>query len=331
MRSEVVDLGDQRAGNRNTHSGCGHQPVESARAAFEGLGDGSVSACGSRQVGDDLGVVEVDPDDPMTVVLEFSPRCGADTRGRPADRIRTHRTIFVSVRHTGQMDAAYRIDRLSADGRRLIDLVARRPLADVPACPGWTTTDLLDHVRRVWTKLAEHAHRLPSEPLPEADLPERTADEALEHLVAVLAETDPARGVWTWGTDRTAGFYLRRAHQETLVHRVDVEQALGERTPVPAADGVDGLDELFTVLVPDRGRVLPERSLHLHQTDGEGEFMLEVVDARLRVRREHAKGDAALRGTGEDLLLVMWGRSGLDGLEVFGDPAVVTEWARLSP
>ncbi len=229
------------------------------------------------------------------------------------------------------MEAAYRIDRLADDGHRLIELVGRDPRATVPSCPDWTTTDLLDHVRRVWTSIAAHADQLPDEPLPWSGLPDLDADAALDQLVRVLRGVDPGAPVWTWGTDRTAAFYIRRAHHETAVHRVDAELALGDRTPIPADDALDGLDELLTTVLPARVEEFPERSLHLHQTDGDGEFMLEAVDGALDVRREHAKGDAAVRGTGEELLLLMWGRRGPDGLEVFGDADIVTEWARLSP
>ena len=37
----------------------------------------------------------------------------------------------------------------------------------------------------------------------------------------------------------------------------------------------------------------------------------------------HARGDAALRGRAEDLLLVLWGRRPLTTVELHGDPAIV--------
>ncbi len=39
------------------------------------------------------------------------------------------------------------------------------------------------------------------------------------------------------------------------------------------------------------------------------------------VTREHAKGDVAVRGRAEDLLLLLWGRRevGVEGNQVFGD------------
>ena len=54
------------------------------------------------------------------------------------------------------------------------------------------------------------------------------------------------------------------------------------------------------------------------------------MDGRLRVTREHAKGDAAVRGTAEGLLLYLWDRS-REGLECFGDQTVVDAWATVTP
>ena len=40
------------------------------------------------------------------------------------------------------------------------------------------------------------------------------------------------------------------------------------------------------------------------------------------VRREHTKGDAAIRGPAHDLLMVLWRRDPLDTVDVIGDQAV---------
>ena len=49
---------------------------------------------------------------------------------------------------------------------------------------------------------------------------------------------------------------LRRQVQEAVVHTVDVEQVLGDVRPIPAAIGLDGLDEWLEVMVPG---ALPRR------------------------------------------------------------------------
>ena len=74
----------------------------------------------------------------------------------------------------------------------------------------------------------------------------------------------------------------------------------------------------------------PTSTLHLHQTDGEGEWMLSSLNDQLVVGNEHAKGDAAARGTASDLALLVWGRR-RPTVEVFGDEAVLNAWLALTP
>ena len=74
----------------------------------------------------------------------------------------------------------------------------------------------------------------------------------------------------------------------------------------------------------------PEGSLHLHRTDGDGEWLLTTVDGELVATFEHARGDAAARGTASDLLLYLWGR-GRTTLECFGDEALLDAWASVAP
>ena len=48
------------------------------------------------------------------------------------------------------------------------------------------------------------------------------------------------------------------------------------------------------------------------------------------MRREHAKGDAALRGPAESLLLRLWGRAVPDGsVDLVGDPDAASAWLAL--
>jgi len=236
------------------------------------------------------------------------------------------------------MDKSYRIERLRADGQRLMEAAETDLSAAVPSCPGWDNEKLLSHTARVWAMLSLHVSRRVSEPLDRSLVPQPGDDglasfaaDQLETLLGVLSEVDPAEPMWTWGADQSAAFYLRRAHQETLIHRIDAELAVDAVTAVPAEDALDGLDELFTVLYRSV-RDAPQGSLHLHRTDGDGEWMLKArPGGGVEVRHEHAKGDAALRGPAADLLLVMWARRGYGQLESFGDSEVVDAWIALAP
>jgi hypothetical protein len=70
--------------------------------------------------------------------------------------------------------------------------------------------------------------------------------------------------------------------------------------------------------------------VHLHATDADGEWLLELRADRVGVRRGHAKGAAAARGTASDVLLFLWGRVPADRLETFGDPALLTRVRELA-
>jgi hypothetical protein len=74
--------------------------------------------------------------------------------------------------------------------------------------------------------------------------------------------------------------------------------------------------------------------MHFHCTDTDGEWLVELPNASERVvTREHAKGDVALRGPAEGLLLVAWGRVTPEavGVEVVGDAGAFKRWAELFP
>ncbi len=73
-------------------------------------------------------------------------------------------------------------------------------------------------------------------------------------------------------------------------------------------------------------------SVHLHCTDVDGEWIVAADDDGADVvTREHAKGDAAVRGPAHDLLMVLWRRRPLDTVEVFGDRAVAERLIATDP
>ena len=68
-------------------------------------------------------------------------------------------------------------------------------------------------------------------------------------------------------------------------------------------------------------------SVHLHCTDVAGEWTVRLSDdGTAAVTREHAKGDAAIRGAANDILLVLWRRRPLSTVDVVGDAAVATRF-----
>jgi uncharacterized protein (TIGR03083 family) len=229
--------------------------------------------------------------------------------------------------------------QLARDGGRMVELAGGDLTARVPTCPDWTLRDLLVHTSEVhrWQTQAgrvdagtfpdmSHAEQPPADDGTLADWFRRGVDDA----VATLSTVDPDAPRWTWakpsGGD-TAQWYFRRIAQETLVHRIDAELAAGvEVLAVDPAVAVDGVDEMVDVFLPmATGQPIggDGRTLHLHATDAEGEWLLQLQPDRVDVTHGHAKGDAAIRGRAVDLLLQVWGRAPLGAVEEFGDAEVI--------
>lgn len=227
--------------------------------------------------------------------------------------------------------------RLGAAGRAGLD-------APVPACPGWTVEQVLGHVGRVYRSVREHVVRRATEPVPGREIPKPPAgdavlawyDEARAALLDALRTAAPDDAVWTWSDDHRVAFYLRRMCHETAVHRYDAQVALGEPDPFDPDLAADAVAELYEVVLPfgvarRPELALPAGSLHLHRTDGPGEWTVRAVGGRVVTTREHGKGDAAVRGPASDLCVFAWHRGRPATLEVFGDATVADAWAALAP
>jgi predicted lipid carrier protein YhbT len=64
-------------------------------------------------------------------------------------------------------------------------------------------------------------------------------------------------------------------------------------------------------------------TLHVHCTDTDGEWLMSFGDGLVSLERSHGKGDAAVRGTASDLLLLLTNRVGPSAVETFGDAGVL--------
>lgn len=229
---------------------------------------------------------------------------------------------------------------LARDGAELGRLARVNPRAQVPTCPAWEVADLVEHVGRVYATFLNILDTLP------AARPESGFDTAVpaavldwfdvthEDLCRRLETTSHDTEVWTWTARRDVGFYARRAAHETSVHLVDVQLALGMAVDLDSELACDGIDEALEVGMVSRfseARVrYPDSSLHLHRTDGPGEWMLTATEGRMKVTHEHGKADAAVKGSAPSLLLYLWGRGHVADLETFGPMEVVQEWGQLT-
>jgi uncharacterized protein (TIGR03083 family) len=213
--------------------------------------------------------------------------------------------------------------------------------AAVPTTPGWTVADLIQHtgVRHRWvteiieTKAQERVGRAEIPGPGQGDDAVAWFEAGAAGLLSTLEAADPDTPVWTWSSAEPvpARFWFRRVAHETVIHRVDAESAAGDVGPIEpaalAADGIDELLELVTVRTEGDDPGGLSGSFHFHTTDVAGEWVVVFAGGAMTVRREHAKADVAVRGAASDLELFLYNRRGADGLDVFGDPALVAAWA----
>ncbi len=204
--------------------------------------------------------------------------------------------------------------------------------SEVSSCPGWTISDLMWHLAEVhyfWrTIVAEQratweGYEQPERPA-DADLPEFFRN-GLEAIVTVLAAAHPQQANWTWSRQRDAGFVMRRMAHETAMHLWDARHAGDRERAIDAALASDGIDEFLDHFLSGDAGTTDEvaGSVHLHCTDVPGEWTIRPADGGVfSLTREHAKGDAAMRGPASDLLLVLWRRRPTDTIDVIGDVGV---------
>ena len=216
--------------------------------------------------------------------------------------------------------------------------------APVPTCPEWDVADLLTHTAQVhnWARMnverGDPAARARFRELPAA--PEQ--DRLLEwfssggaRLAATLESAPADRAVWTFAPPREARFWARRVHHETAIHRLDAELAAGrEPTPFGIDAALDGVDEVLVNMAHRPSGAIPRgagETLHFHATDApargeDGGWVVQLTSDGPSVTREHAKGDAAVRGAASGLFLFLWGRDPRVGLEVFGDQELLARF-----
>jgi uncharacterized protein (TIGR03083 family) len=227
-------------------------------------------------------------------------------------------------------------ERLAGDQACIIDTPVELLTVTVPGCPEWSARQLINHVGRVhkWATAL-----LVADP-PEDFGPSGLAlvgkgPEILDEFATVAgAAIDELRRrpldgtVYAWGNERERRFWLRRLANETSVHRADLDATAGRPMAIAPDLAADGIDELFAEFLPLVGTNplgLAEgddaRSVHVHCTDVDGEWVLRFGPDGWTVDRAHEKSDVAARGPASDLVLALWGRHRPQdvGIEVLGD------------
>ena len=214
----------------------------------------------------------------------------------------------------------------------------------VPVCPEWTVDDLTRHignVNRLWTRhVASRSTDPPdfstvNEAEPDGDDRFEWVRAGGQALADVLAATPEDTPMWTFPGPGTVRFWARRQAHEAVMHRCDAELANGELGSIDADVAADGVNEYFDLfpLLPAAQAIKGDgETVHFHCTDREVEWLVTLTPDGLTLEPEHTKGDVAVRGTANAIMLAVWNRIGPDNpeLEVFGDHDLLDRWRRLT-
>lgn len=243
------------------------------------------------------------------------------------------------------MDRSTYLDAVVRESAALAEAARGGLEPTIDHCPGWTVQSVVEHLGMIHRWVEEMVRARSTVRLRRQDMAPPPSDgavlvdwfeEGVGRLVDTLGSVSPDEPVWNWSLrPHVAGFWPRRMAHETAVHRWDGERGAGCEQPIDGALAVDGIDEVFDTIAPrmvsDGAPSALGGTLHLHCTDREGEWLVSSSDGgALEVRREHAKGDCAVRGTASDLLLLLLNRPTRDRCEVFGDDDVLAAWSKLT-
>jgi uncharacterized protein (TIGR03083 family) len=234
-------------------------------------------------------------------------------------------------------------DALEVEVSRFASLLDEADFAvRVPSCPEWSVADLVSHLglihrwsERLVVTLAQE--RVPPSTM-DLDLEPISAG-WLRHggvaLVETLRAADPDAVMWSWGRDHHVRFWSRRQLQETMMHRVDLELALGTAITVEEAVSCDAIDELLVNLESAAAFSPKVRELKGHgeiltfrATNGPAAWTIRLTEEGFSFTEPTREANVALSGTALDVLLLLYRRAALDAVdvEVSGDRRLMEFW-----
>jgi uncharacterized protein (TIGR03083 family) len=242
------------------------------------------------------------------------------------------------------MQNARFLECLAADASRLREVAAGDLGAPVPTCPDWTVADLVRHVGVVYLHKTEcmrlNAFPDPWPPDVADEEPLALLDRSYTALTGEFATRAPESPSVTWfDPEQTVGFWIRRMAQETVIHRLDAELALGvPAAPIPADLAIDGVDEVLVRFLAfgstewreDFGDLLDDcdgRAVQVRA--GDSSWLVRLTKDGVMVS---GPGDAdagaadvaaTVSGAPDAVLIWLWRRSGDEAITTQGDPAVV--------
>jgi uncharacterized protein (TIGR03083 family) len=212
----------------------------------------------------------------------------------------------------------------------------------VPSCPAWTVRHLAEHLGTVHRWAQELVRVRATERIPRGamDFGEfEVNDEWLRSGGHSLAETlrsaDPDDPMWAWGADQHVRFWARRQLHETLVHRIDLELAMGAVSSVDSAVALDAVDEFLANVKSDRDIAVRARpgstegeALEIRAADSEMRWDVALAADGYEFVDSLAQPDAVMIAAPTELLVALLRRRPLEQCDVSieGDESLVDHW-----
>lgn len=255
--------------------------------------------------------------------------------------------------HSTRLDRDDYLRHLETESARFREVLEScAPDARVPSCPDWDADDLLWHLGHVQWFWGQVVRQRPEGPEGFAE-PERPGtraelltffDQASAALQDGLAGAEEEEEAWTWASDHSVGFILRRQSHEALIHRLDAELTAGSPTALDPALATDGVAEALTVMYggcPPWGAQAPS-GVHVRVdcTDTDHQAWVELVrftgtdpedgvsydqDDIAVVPDPGEEPDAVVQGTAGDLDAWLWHRADDSVVDTSGDAAVLAQ------
>jgi uncharacterized protein (TIGR03083 family) len=217
----------------------------------------------------------------------------------------------------------------------------------VPGCPDWQVSDLVTHlgeVQRWWAAVV--AAGPATEPVDEATIAGRTPSgdllawsaDCTADLLAALRQAGPDTDCWTWwmesSSPATSGAVARHQVQEAAVHARDAQETAGHAGPLPEVIATDGVAEFLTTCLGACGPwQLTPALIALQATEGPS-WLLDLSEKGAVIIPGEPAGTpptATATGTASDLVLALYGRIGLDALQLSGDRDVLGQLISWDP
>ncbi|HEX4212938.1 MAG TPA: maleylpyruvate isomerase family mycothiol-dependent enzyme [Candidatus Dormibacteraeota bacterium] len=236
------------------------------------------------------------------------------------------------------------VEAVRSEGGRIADLAERSGLSTpVPTCPGFDIAGLVGHLGRIqrWATIMiadgrttpvgseERRRRVGASPKGPEVLP--WFREGLARLVDTLHAAPLDLEVWSFLPAPTPrGFWIRRMAHEVLIHRADVELAVGAPIVIEPRLAADGIDELLTAWVVDPAtgpHFERAATLLVQPDDADARWLASLGPDGARTSRGVGAADCTISGPAGALDLMLWNRRAPGMVDISGDAAVIDAWA----